>query len=68
MSHAVKIHHPLGDVSISPATKVNATRLKRVIRTALNDYLDEVRVPAALVHARRGLATAMPISRRATTI
>lgn len=51
MSHAVKIHHPLGDVSIAPAAKVNATRLKRVIRTALNDYLDEVRVPAALVHA-----------------
>lgn len=51
MSHNVKIHHPLAEVRIAPATKVSATRLKRVIRTALDDYLDEVRVPAALVHA-----------------
>ena len=51
MSEALKIHHPLGDVRIAPANKVNAVRLKRVIRTALDDYLDEVRVPAALVHA-----------------
>lgn len=32
-------------------TKVNAAHLKRIIRSALDDYLDEVRVPAALVHA-----------------
>lgn len=51
MSEALKIHHPLGDVRIAPANKVNAARLKRVIRTALDGYLDEVQVPAALVHA-----------------
>lgn len=51
MSHAVKIHHPLGDVRIAPSNKISVTRLKRVIRNALDDYLDEVRVPAALVHA-----------------
>ena len=51
MSETVKIHHPLGDVRIAPANKVNVTRLKRVIRTALDGYLDEVRVPAALLHA-----------------
>jgi DNA-binding XRE family transcriptional regulator len=51
MSHDVKIHHPLGDVSIAPAAKVNAAHLKRIIRSALDDYLDEVRVPASLVHA-----------------
>jgi DNA-binding XRE family transcriptional regulator len=42
---------PWGDVSIAPAVKVNATHLKRIIRSALDDYLDEARVPAALVHA-----------------
>lgn len=51
MSHAVKIQHPLGHVSITPTNKVNSTRLKRVIRSALDEYLDEVRVPVALVHA-----------------
>lgn len=51
MSEAMKIHHPLGEVRIAPASKVNAARLKRVIRVALDDYLDEVHVPAALVHA-----------------
>ena len=64
MSHAVKIQHPLGNVSITLTNKVNSTRLKRVIRTALDDYLDEVRVPAGLVHAeaksRHGAAYQTP--------
>ena len=64
MNRAVKIHHPLGDVSIALTNKVNATRLKQVIRTALDGYLDEVRVPAALVHAetksRHGAAYQTP--------
>ncbi|HLQ26413.1 MAG TPA: helix-turn-helix transcriptional regulator [Acidiferrobacterales bacterium] len=64
MSHAVKLHHPLADVSIAPSNKVNVTRLKRVIRTALDDYLDEARVPADLVHAeakaRHGAAYRTP--------
>lgn len=51
MSHAVHLQHPLGEVSIAASNEVNIARLKRVIRTALDDYLDEVRVPAALIHA-----------------
>ena len=50
MNRAVKIHHPLGDVSITLTNKVNATRLKQVIRTALDDYLDEVRVRFGRAH------------------
>lgn len=51
MNHAVKIQHPLGNVSITPASKQNTTHLKRVIRTALDDYMVEMRVRADLVHA-----------------
>lgn len=64
MRHATKIHHPLAEVSIAPAEKISAVRLKRVIRSALDDYLDEVWVPATLVHAeakiRHGAAYRTP--------
>jgi hypothetical protein len=52
MIQAVKIRHALAEVSIAPARPVNVTRLKRAIRSALDDYLEEERVPAALVHAQ----------------
>lgn len=52
MTQAVKIRHALAEVSIAPVRSVNVTRLKRAIRGALDDYLEEERVPAALVHAQ----------------
>lgn len=52
MSQAVKIRHPLADVSVAPVRAINVARLKRAIRGALDDYLDEERVPAALIHAQ----------------
>jgi DNA-binding XRE family transcriptional regulator len=50
MKQAVKIRHPLAEISIKPANKVNAMRLKRAVRSALDEYLDEDRVPASAVH------------------
>lgn len=52
MTQAVKIRHALAEISIAPARPVNMMRLKRAIRGALDDYLEEERVPAALVHAQ----------------
>jgi transcriptional regulator with XRE-family HTH domain len=51
MRQALKIHHDLGDVVVKPASKVNATRLKKLICSTLDQYLDEERVPAMIVHA-----------------
>ncbi len=53
--------------NIATVSKVNVTRLKRVIRTALDGYLDEVRVPAALLHAEAALAMALRTVRRVIT-
>jgi len=52
MTQAVKIRHALAEVSIAPVRPVNVTRLKRAIRSALDEYLEGERVPAALVHAQ----------------
>ncbi len=51
MSQAMKIHHNLADVVLKPTSKVNAARLKRMIRSTLDQYLEEERLPASLVHA-----------------
>lgn len=55
MSEALKIHHALGDVVVTPNGKVNRTRLKKMIRTTLDEYAEGDRVPAEVVHqeARR---------------
>lgn len=50
MKQAVKIRHPLAEISIKTANKVNTMRLKRAVRSALDEYLDENRVPASAVH------------------
>jgi len=50
MSQALKIHHDLCDVVLKPSGKINQTRLKKIIRSALDQYLAEDRVPAKTVH------------------
>ena len=50
MSQALKIHHDLADVVLKTTEKVNATRLKRMIRSTLDQYLEEQRIPASIVH------------------
>lgn len=50
MNEALKIHHELGDVVVTPSGKVNRTRLKKMIRATLDEYADSDRVPAEAVH------------------
>lgn len=49
-SQALKIHHDLGDVLVKPNGKVNHARLKKMICSALDDYLTQDRVSAKAVH------------------
>lgn len=51
MSQSLKIHHDLGDVVVKPSGKVNQARLKKMIRSTLDQYLAEDRVLASAVHA-----------------
>ena len=50
MTQALKIHHDLGDVVVKPSGEVNRKRLKRMIRSTLDQYWSEDRVPAQVVH------------------
>lgn len=50
MSQALKIHHDLGDVVLKLSGKVNQARLKRMIRSTLDQYLAEDRVSAKTIH------------------
>ncbi|MCF6209554.1 MAG: helix-turn-helix transcriptional regulator [Gammaproteobacteria bacterium] len=64
MSQALKIHHDLCDVVLKPSGKINQTRLKKMIRSALDQYLAEDRVSAKAIHdeakQRHGDAYRMP--------
>ena len=44
------LHHSLADIKIKPIAGESATKLKQVIRVALNEYLEESTVPASVVH------------------
>ena len=50
MSRALTIHHDLADVVVKPSGEVNQARLKKMIRSTLDQYLVEDRVPAKTVH------------------
>lgn len=50
MNEALKIHHDLADVILKPSIKVNSARLKKMVRAALDQYLEEDRVPAKTLH------------------
>lgn len=50
MSQALKIHHILGDVVLKPSGKVNQSRLKKMIRATLDQYLEEDRLTAKTLH------------------
>ena len=51
MNQAVRIYHPLGKITLRPASGVTARRLEATIRTALDRYAAEGRVPAEALHA-----------------
>ncbi len=50
MSQALRIHHDLGDVVLKPSGKINLTRLEKMIRSTLDQYQLENRVPAKAIH------------------
>lgn len=50
MNQALKIHHDLGDVVMKPSGKVNQARLKKMILSTLDQYLEEDGVPAKTIH------------------
>ena len=50
MSQAVTIHHDLCDLVLKPNNHVNQARLKKVIRSALDQYQAEDRVAAKTIH------------------
>jgi DNA-binding XRE family transcriptional regulator len=50
MNQALKIHHDLGDVVLRPSGKINTARLKKMICSTLDQYLEEDRVPAKVLH------------------
>ena len=50
MNDALTIHHDLADVVVKPNGKINSRRLKKMIRSTLDQYALEDRVPAAAVH------------------
>jgi len=50
MSQSLTIHHDLGDIVLKPSGKVNQTRLKKMIRSTLDQYLAEDRVSAKKLH------------------
>ena len=54
MSQTLKIHHDLADVVVQPNSKVNNTRLKEMILSVLDLYLNEDRVPAKVLHDEAG--------------
>lgn len=64
MNEALTIHHDLADVVLMPGGKVNSARLKAMIRSTLDQYMEEERVPAAAIHGeakqRHGAAYRTP--------
>ena len=50
MSEALTINHDLGQVVVKPKGKVNQTRLKKVMRLALDQYIEEDRISAKVLH------------------
>jgi DNA-binding XRE family transcriptional regulator len=50
MNDALIIHHELGDVVVTPKSNLDRSRLKKMIRAALDQYAEEDRVEAETVH------------------
>ena len=55
MNQALKIHHELADVVLIPTSKVNVARLKKMIRTTLDQYEQQEHIPASIIHAETKL-------------
>ena len=50
MSQTLTIHHELAEVVIKAGDDVNKSRLKKLIRSTLDQYEQEAHIPAQQVH------------------
>ena len=50
MSEALQIHHNVADVVVKPSGKVNHARLRKIIYSALDQYVIEDHIPAEAIH------------------
>lgn len=50
MNQSLEIHHELAEVIVKPSVTVNQKRLKKMICSTLDQYLNEGRIPAKAVH------------------
>ncbi len=50
MSQTLTIHHELADVVVKAGDDVNQARLRKMIRSTLDQYEQEAKVPAKRVH------------------
>lgn len=50
MNRAVTIQHDLAEVTLKPTGKVNTSRLKEMIRSTLDHYLEEDRISSTQIH------------------
>ena len=50
MNDALTIHHDLAEVVVKPSGKINQARLKKMIRSTLDQYQLEDRIPAKARH------------------
>ena len=55
MNQELKIQHELAEVVLIPSSRVNARRLKNMIRATLDQYQDQERIPASIIHAESSL-------------
>jgi hypothetical protein len=53
MSQTLTIHHELAEVVIKAGDDVNQARLKKLIRSTLDQYEQEAHIPAQQVHDNR---------------
>jgi len=51
MKHEAILHHPLADIRITAIVKSHAPQIKRIICSALDNYLEETTIAASIVHS-----------------
>jgi len=51
MRETILLHHPLADIRIKAIENRQAKKLRQVISSALDDYLEEPSIAASVIHA-----------------
>jgi len=51
MRETILLHHPLADIRIKAIENRQAKKLRQVISSALDDYLEETSIAASVIHA-----------------